>query len=251
MLELLPISPKQKKNPRTAAALSLCLGGLGQIYLGQTSKGICIILIGIVGVLTIVSTPLVIIVGMIDAYLLAKKLERGEAIRAWEFFWMENQEKNEWSISKVLTTDRAEEFIGEEYRLIDNSGSSGNLKRTITVSKEWSQSYTVGYENAQSSTMTAGIGDIKMGKLFNASIKTVTENIVKSNYSLSAEKKQEYREDITIEVPGYKKTRVSFRWKHILQHGIVSLSDHYGEEIHVPFQVVIGITFDQTQVDEI
>jgi TM2 domain-containing membrane protein YozV len=75
------------KNPIVAAILSLfLLGGVGQIYLGQTKKGIIIIVATLV--LSCIGIGVVIpIVGAIDAYMMADKLQKGEAIGDMQWFW--------------------------------------------------------------------------------------------------------------------------------------------------------------------
>jgi TM2 domain-containing membrane protein YozV len=77
------------KDPIIAAVLSLILlGGAGQIYLGQQTKGIVLIVIWLLGLCTfgVVST-IVAIVGAIDAYQLATMLKNGQAVGEWQFFW--------------------------------------------------------------------------------------------------------------------------------------------------------------------
>jgi len=75
------------KNPIIAAILSfLLLGGVGQMYLGQTKKGIIIIVATII--LACVGVGFVIpILGAVDAYMMADKLEKGEAIGDMQWFW--------------------------------------------------------------------------------------------------------------------------------------------------------------------
>jgi TM2 domain-containing membrane protein YozV len=75
------------KNPILAAVLSLLLlGGVGQIYLGQMKKGI--ILIVATAVLSCIGIGFIVwIVGIIDAYMLADKLQKGEAIGDMQWFW--------------------------------------------------------------------------------------------------------------------------------------------------------------------
>jgi len=74
-------------NPIVAALLSFILfGGVGQIYVGQTAKGIAII------VATFFLIPFGIglitwLVGCIDAYVMADKKRKGERISDWQWFW--------------------------------------------------------------------------------------------------------------------------------------------------------------------
>jgi TM2 domain-containing membrane protein YozV/DNA-directed RNA polymerase subunit RPC12/RpoP len=77
------------KDPLLMAMLSgCCIAGLGQIVLGQTIKGV-IILIGTVlftvatsGIGAFIVWPL----SAADAYLIAKKLRKGESVGDWECF---------------------------------------------------------------------------------------------------------------------------------------------------------------------
>ncbi len=84
-MQIEPSTPP--KNPIIAAILSfLLLGGVGQIYLGQTKKGIILIVATVV--LSCIGVGLIIpVVGAIDAYMLADKLQNGEPIGDMQWFW--------------------------------------------------------------------------------------------------------------------------------------------------------------------
>jgi TM2 domain-containing membrane protein YozV len=75
------------KNAILAAILSLLLlGGVGQIYLGQTKKGVILIVATLI--LSCVGIGLIIpILGAIDAYMMADKLQKGETIGDMQWFW--------------------------------------------------------------------------------------------------------------------------------------------------------------------
>jgi TM2 domain-containing membrane protein YozV len=75
------------KNPILAAVLSLILlGGVGKIYLGQQKKGIIIVVVTLL--LSCVGIGFITwIVGIIDAYIMADKLQKGEAIGDMQWFW--------------------------------------------------------------------------------------------------------------------------------------------------------------------
>jgi TM2 domain-containing membrane protein YozV len=72
--------PKFYKNPSTATILSFFFMGLGQIYNGQIGKGIAFIVLYGISLLLMfiligfVTTPILWIVGMIDANKSAKKI---------------------------------------------------------------------------------------------------------------------------------------------------------------------------------
>ena len=79
----------KRKSPLLAAFLSFILGGLGQIYLGQTNFGIMIVIIDIVvGLFGTVGIGYVIImvVSVMWAYRDAQKLNKGEPILKWPRF---------------------------------------------------------------------------------------------------------------------------------------------------------------------
>ncbi len=92
-----PMTPGQKfvlpshppKNPLLMGFLTgCCITGLGQIILGQTVKGIVLLVGSIVlyvatsGLGFLLVAPLL----AVDAYLIAKKLEAGNPVGEWEFF---------------------------------------------------------------------------------------------------------------------------------------------------------------------
>ena len=72
------------------AVLSGCciINGLGQIILGQTLKGVALLVGSIVlmaatgGISLLIALPVI----AIDAYLIGKKLEAGNPVEEWEFF---------------------------------------------------------------------------------------------------------------------------------------------------------------------
>ena len=74
------VSPANYKNPGLAAVLSFFITGLGQIYNGQLAKGIVLIIIyGISWALMLIligflTTPLIWLYGMWDAYKSAEKI---------------------------------------------------------------------------------------------------------------------------------------------------------------------------------
>jgi len=79
------------KSPVLMFALNLLLVGLGQMILGQTRKGIAILLgCAVVGVLTggsaLLLAPVFGVAFGLDTYLIANKLKRGARVGRWEFF---------------------------------------------------------------------------------------------------------------------------------------------------------------------
>ena len=77
------------KNPILVAILSLILlGGAGQLYLGQQKKGLILIVAWVVAWFLPCIGPIIIgILGAIDGYMMADKLEKGESIGDMQWFW--------------------------------------------------------------------------------------------------------------------------------------------------------------------
>ena len=144
-----------------------------------------------------------------------------------------------------VETERSEESLGEEQRLIDNSASSISLTRRFTINKEWVQSFSVDQERASTIGGSLSVG---VGKIANVGVKA--EEAVKRKYSISEETKHTYAEEVVLDVPPKTKLRVIFHWKRLWQHGFVVMRADTEREIRVPYRVAVGLTFDQTQIDE-
>ncbi|WP_431028496.1 double zinc ribbon domain-containing protein [Lysinibacillus sp. LZ02] len=75
-------------NPAIMGLLSFLLVGLGQMLMGQVSKGIVMLIVSIVlafltfGLSSLITTP----ISIIDAVLIAKKKQQGTQVGEWEFF---------------------------------------------------------------------------------------------------------------------------------------------------------------------
>lgn len=66
-----------RKDPTLACLLNLLLLGTGHMYLGQVTKGVLILVIGLVlGAVIWPAAPLVVIWAMCDAYKTAKKMNK-------------------------------------------------------------------------------------------------------------------------------------------------------------------------------
>ena len=75
------------RNPLIAGILSLLIPGLGQIYNGEIGKGIGLIIAHFISLLLMfviigfITTPILWIYGMVDAYQTAEKINAAAGIR--------------------------------------------------------------------------------------------------------------------------------------------------------------------------
>jgi predicted RNA-binding Zn-ribbon protein involved in translation (DUF1610 family) len=149
------------------------------------------------------------------------------------------------SVIDVVETDRSEEYIGDDQRLIDNSRSSTKVTRKFALTKEWSRTYSIEYEKSHTDRGELNIAIPDIGGL-----KASAEHGLRQKYSMTDEAKETYHEEIETEVPAFTKLSLVFRWKRIWQHGLIHLGTPEGDEIMMPYKIVVGITFDQLQADE-
>ena len=87
-MQIQPSDPP--KNAIIAAILSLILlGGVGQMYLGQSKKGIIIVVVSLLAWCISLGTLgwIIQILGAVDAYMMAEKLKNGEAVGDMQWFW--------------------------------------------------------------------------------------------------------------------------------------------------------------------
>jgi uncharacterized protein YybS (DUF2232 family) len=63
---------------------------MGQVYLGQVEKGLTMLILVLLLMLKVALGPLgvvILLLNVLDAFLLARKLKKRKRIRKWEFFF--------------------------------------------------------------------------------------------------------------------------------------------------------------------
>ncbi len=155
------------------------------------------------------------------------------------------KESVEFSILELTETNRTEESIGTEHRVIDNSASSISLTRRFTIAKEWTQACNIEQENVKKN-----IGEFGFETGAVAKIAFSVEEILITRYSTTTETRRSYSEEVSVNVPAKTKVRISFHWKCLWQRGVIKVQTQNGSEILLPYKIATGITFDQTQTDE-
>jgi len=78
-----PASVGATPNVWVAALLSFVLPGVGQLYAGQTVKGVVLL---VVSIGTCFGGGIFNFVAALDAFLIAQRKERGETVGDWQFF---------------------------------------------------------------------------------------------------------------------------------------------------------------------
>ncbi len=153
--------------------------------------------------------------------------------------------EGEFRIIEVIETHQSQEEFRTEQQRIDNSKSSIEMERRITISQEWSKSVVIEKEDAKK----AG-AEINIGVNEAANFKATAEQAIKSKYTVSEDTKRTFSESILLKVPGKTNTLLTLIWKRNWQHGIIRIVDQNGAFHEIPFKTIVGLSFDQTQVDE-
>ena len=144
----------------------------------------------------------------------------------------------------IVETDRGEEFLGEDRRVIDNTRSSSPLTRNFTFSKEWSKSCQVELERAKASGK-----ELNFGAKEAAALKLSSEEKLRQTYAITLGSKETATEEVNCTVSGHQKLTVVVLWKRILQHGFIQATQS-GLPLRIPFQIAVGMTFNQQQIEE-
>ncbi len=76
------------KSPALAFLLSFLVIGVGQMYVGQVTKGVALFILALI--ISVLIVPYAVIglwgVAVLDAYFIARKLRRGHPVRQWQWF---------------------------------------------------------------------------------------------------------------------------------------------------------------------
>jgi hypothetical protein len=182
--------------------------------------------------------------GIIDAYQIAKRVESGETVGDWEFFWTKGI-KSVWKVRNVDFVDLSEEPCGIQTINLDNSQSQTQVMRRHVVTAEWSQTYTIEHEKIHSETVS-----IEPNITEASVIKRTIENLVRERYSYTKGKINKLEETIELVSLPNKNTCVEIRWKKIIENWVITLVDQYGRIIYIPFSFFVRKSFDHANIDK-
>lgn len=138
----------------------------------------------------------------------------------------------------VTETHRSEDPIGTETRRIDNTSGAGRLTRTIRVTKEWNRMVSLDLHASHSISGGAQIGPDWLA------LKTSIEQTLERTYAISVSRREEFAEEIGVEIEPGADVTVILTWKRIWQHGLAHVLTQ-GRQADMPFRMAVGVTFDQ------
>jgi hypothetical protein len=144
--------------------------------------------------------------------------------------------------SKVVEGSRFEVALGDETRTVDNSKSGSSTTRVVRLSREWSRTCTVDAEHATTGHGSAGL------RLHLVDLKVEAEHTLRKTYSTSSEERETFEEEVTLNIGPRTRSEIVFSWKEIRQKGVVQLAGE-GIDVRFPYEAVVGLTFDQQQID--
>jgi hypothetical protein len=144
--------------------------------------------------------------------------------------------------STLIEGSRYEVPLGEETRTIDNSKSSSSTIRVVRLTREWAKTCALDVEHNMTVRGSAGLG------IHVLNLKTEAERLLKNTYSVTSEERETFAEEVTLNIAQYTKSEIIFFWKELRQKGVVQVSGA-DFEAQIPYEVVVGLTFDQQQVD--
>lgn len=142
----------------------------------------------------------------------------------------------------LIETHRTEEQVGVDYRTVENPSRGTSVTRSLRISREWTRSWSVGFDETSSSRRTGHLGPewVRIQSDVGAEIKRM--------YSISSEQREEYSEEVTLQIGPQSAVRLAISWKRIWQHGH-AVDRTQANNLEIPFKVVTAITFDQILSD--
>lgn len=132
--------------------------------------------------------------------------------------------------------------MGDETRTVDNSKSGSSTQRVVRLSREWSRTCAVNVEHATTASGSAGLG------IHLLDLKIEAEHTLSKTYSATSEERETFEEEVTLNIGPHTRSEIVFSWKEIRQKGVVQLAGE-GVDVRIPYEAVVGLTFDQQQID--
>ena len=126
---------------------------------------------------------------------------------------------------------------------LDNGRGRSTLRRTRSITHEWSQLIELSTERVE-----AGESGLTVGNDL-VSITAVAKNSVSSSYKISHAETKTFSDELEFEVPEGLSRRVTLTFNRVWQLGRLRLTHEDGTSAEIPFRVVVGLTLDVAQED--
>lgn len=139
----------------------------------------------------------------------------------------------------VTETHRSEEPIGADTRQIGNASGVGRVTRTIRVTEEWSRMISLDLHERDTDATATTLGPQWLA------LKTSIEQSLERTYAISVSRREEFVEEIGVELESGAEVTVILALKRIWQHGVAHVL-FQGRRVNVPYRMAVGITFDQS-----
>jgi hypothetical protein len=114
--------------------------------------------------------------------------------------------------------------------------------RVVRLTREWARTCTVDVEHITTVHASAGLG------IHVLDLKAEAERTLGKTYTATTEERETFAEEVTLNIAPHTKSTIVFSWKEIRQKGVVQVVES-GLEVRIPYEVVVGVTFDQQQID--
>jgi hypothetical protein len=160
----------------------------------------------------------------------------------WRLVWPFQRKARSVTRCTIIEKSRYQVAVGDEDRMVDNLQSSSSTIRRVRLAKEWTKTWTVDTERTTVARATAGV-DIPFVEL-----RAEAERTLRSEFSITAGERETFEEEVTLQIAAHTKSKIVFSWKEIRQKGVVRIETEY-YEAHIPFEIVVGLTFDLQQID--
>jgi hypothetical protein len=149
---------------------------------------------------------------------------------------------SELTTSTAIEGSRYTVPLGDETRTMDNSQSGSSTKREVRLTREWTRTYVVDVEHITTVRGSAGFATHVLD------LKVEAERTLSKTYSAATKERETFEEKVTVNVAPHTRSEIMFSWKEIRQKGFVRVvgADF---EAQIPYEVVVGLTFDQQQID--
>ncbi len=109
-------------------------------------------------------------------------------------------------IVEIVETERSEEFLGDDRRIVNNAESANQITRSLSFSREWSKSCQLDIERAQGDSAS-----LNLGAKDTAALTLTAETKLWQTYSVSQNSKEVCTEEVSCQVSAHTNVTIVVR----------------------------------------